>query len=69
MGCNCGSSRRPSGMGTRKPAPAPAPSDGKRASFQLILSSGESFTYGSRLEAEAARIRSGGTGRVVPPKG
>lgn len=44
MGCNCGK---------KKETPK-----GEQQTFRLEFDSGESFVFGSRLEAEAARVRS-----------
>lgn len=50
MGCNCGKKRK---------------KDGGTQQFQLRLPTGESKTYKSRLEAEAARVRAGNRGSIV----
>lgn len=66
MGCNCGGNKpRP----PRPAAPAPAPSkpmQGQTQTFALDLSTGQRFTFGSRLEAEAANVRAGYTGTITP---
>lgn len=68
MGCNCGG-RRPTGWGTVPAAQQAKDADAivkaqaqKKASEEFVLrtTSGRTSVYGSRLEAEAARIRSGG---------
>jgi hypothetical protein len=57
-GCNKGSSK--------DTTPKTEEQSGKtQQSFRLELPTGQSLTYGSRLEAEAARVRSGGGGTVV----
>ena len=53
MGCNCG-------KGKNKPT-APAPSGGP----SVLTASGGSQEFGSKLEADAAKIRAGG-GTVRP---
>lgn len=57
MGCNCGKGKGP--------APVKRPKPGGQQQFQLISPDGSATVYGSRLEAEAARVRSGRTGTVV----
>lgn len=72
MGCtSCGKKARPLGPSSQKntspptkakmkqPAPQP-PMRGKTQSFTLQARDGSMTTYGSRLEAEAARVRAGG---------
>ena len=54
MGCNCGKKKQP-----QQPRPS-----GRQQSFQLELSNGQTFTFGSRLEAQAALIRSGRRGQI-----
>lgn len=54
MGCNCG-------KGKKIPAPAPAPSGGP----SVLTASGQVQEFGSRLEADAAKVRAGG-GTVTP---
>lgn len=39
---------------------------GARQSFSLTTPDRRVQTFGSRLEAEAARVRAGGTGMIVP---
>ncbi len=56
MGCNCGKKRQ-------KPADTKS---GQTESFALIMPDGQSFVFGSLLEAEAARIRAGRRGHVRP---
>jgi hypothetical protein len=38
----------------------------KEQTFVLEMPSGQVFTFGSRLEAMAAKVRSGGRGTVHP---
>lgn len=65
MGCNCGGSRPRPTPATTKEAPEPV-STGQVQSFQLVMEGGRTQVFGSRLEADAARVRAGGRGRVVP---
>lgn len=59
MGCNCSKPNRP--------RPRPASNTAKTTQeFSLISPDGSSKTYGSRLEAEAAFVRSGRRGTVKP---
>jgi hypothetical protein len=67
LGCNCGKNRRqPTGSTaaaappTPPPAPPPPPPTGRTQRFTLTFTSGKTATYGSKLEADAARARSGG---------
>lgn len=64
MGCNCGKSKQ-GPIGAAKPKPDKS-ATGQRQTFRLEFDSGESFDFGSRLEAEAARIRNGRRGQVRP---
>ncbi len=60
MGCNCGKNKK-----STTPAPAPRQSaTGQKQSFRLDLDSGESFEYGSALEARAALVRAGRRGSI-----
>ena len=70
MGCNCGKTKRPAGMrkGNKKDTPnypVPAKATGQRQSFRLTTTDGKTQTFGSRLEASAARVRAGG-GTIRP---
>lgn len=57
MGCNCGK-KKP------KPQPQPAtPASARTATFALQTTTGVQ-RFGSRLEAEAARVRQGGSGVI-----
>jgi hypothetical protein len=63
MGCNCG------GRKTREPAPPvdekeQEASAGLTQSFTLQVPSGQRFVFGSRLEADAMRVRAGGQGTI-----
>lgn len=51
-GCNCRGRSKPTGMGT-KPAP-------RTQKFILQTKDGKTQSFGSQLEAQAARIRAGG---------
>lgn len=72
MPCNCGKKRKPSPQKQRRPAnPNPTPpkeKSGEKQTFILETSSRRKLTYGSRLEAEAANARSGGSGTVYPER-
>lgn len=65
MGCSCRKPKRPAGQ---KPADTKdqEKAKGKTQSFSLRTRSGNVLTYGSKLEAEAANARQGGTGTVTP---
>jgi hypothetical protein len=65
MGCNCGKNKMPAGMTTSRAASAaPAPiAAGSR--WALVLPTGATLSFGSRLEAEAERVRRGGQGTVM----
>lgn len=58
MGCNCGKGKKPAPVKKEQ-------SSGQTQQFRLITPDGSSTVYGSRLEAEAARVRSGRAGTVV----
>jgi len=58
MGCGCNK--------RRKPRPTKPTKDEKAASFELRTASGQTLTFGSRLEAEAAKARRGGAGTIRP---
>lgn len=60
MGCGCG--KRSTKDSTSKQEPKP---QGASAAFRLTLPNGESLVYGSRLEAEAARVRAGRVGTIA----
>lgn len=69
MACNCGK-RAP---GPPPPPPPPPAQTGQTAasgpaataSFSWIPASGDTQRFGSLLEAQAARVRAGGSGRIV----
>jgi hypothetical protein len=65
MGCNCGKNRQSDPPPTGSTPPDPNANQlGKAAtSFSLDTTDGRTLTFGSDLEARAARIRQGG-GRV-----
>lgn len=75
MGCNCGKNKKkqtmPAGFkGGAKQAPKPqgtqsAPAQGRSQSFELRTPQGSTAFYGSKLEAQAARLRAGG-GTIYP---
>jgi hypothetical protein len=70
MACGCQKPKQ-SPYGTvppRDPEPAPEPPKdaGRTQSFKLDMDSGRSLRFGSKLEAEAARVRNGGRGTVRP---
>ena len=48
------------GCSKKVPPPPPPPTQ----SFTLTLPDRRAQTFGSRLEAEAARVRAGGTGQI-----
>mgnify|MGYP000911934271 CR=1 FL=1 len=56
--CNCGKTQPP------PPPPPPTETAAKTQSFSFIPPSGRTQVFGSRLEAEAARIRAGGAGTI-----
>jgi len=66
--CNCGKNRvKPLGpskaqkaSGTPKKGNPVQPAKGRTQSFTLQARDGSTTVYGSRLEAEAARVRRGG---------
>ena len=64
MGCNCGKGKRPrpSDQGGQAPGAASA----RKPTFILADNqTGRTQTFGSRLEAEAAKARAGGLGRII----
>ena len=61
MGCNCGKKKK-----NTTPPPPKQSATGQRQSFRLDLDSGESFEYGSALEARAALVRAGRRGSIRP---
>lgn len=63
--CNCGKKKNTE---TQSPPPPPPPSGltGRTQTFAYVPPSGNAMTFGSRLEADAARVRAGRVGRVVP---
>lgn len=77
MGCNCGGKNKvkaptPLTQAQRQsaqrqqPLPKPKPAKGQQQSFELKTRDGTVEKFGSRLEAEAANVRRGYTGRVIP---
>lgn len=71
MGCGCNKKTRPLGPSkSQKASAAPKkgnpvkPAKGRTQSFTLQARDGSRTVYGSRLEAEAARVRKGG-GTVI----
>lgn len=58
---------QPSGPTAESQAAATANARGVTQSFALQTSTGQRLVYGSRLEAEAARVRAGG-GTIVPQR-
>lgn len=66
MGCNCGKPQRP------RPRPQQGQASGQQQQggtqqFALLSGTGAELSrHGSRLEAEAANVRSGRTGIVKP---
>lgn len=68
MGCNCGKKRQPLGMTNgkgQKGTEGTAKQTGQTQRFVLTETSGKTQTFGSRLEAEAARIRKGRAGTIT----
>ncbi len=70
MPCNCGKSKRDPAAppvtpsSTARPTSVPVTKKlgtGKTQSFSLLLPSGSTESFGSMLEAQAARVRRGGT--------
>lgn len=71
MACNCGRNKRKRVAATNKPKPGTnqdqqQAQQGKTQAFQLITQQGRVVRFGSKLEAEAANIRQGGSGTVRP---
>jgi hypothetical protein len=78
MGCNCGKGKtkasttaapRPTNIVPSKKAPTTSgstigPTSGRTQTFTLLLDSGRTTSFGSRLEAQAALVRSGGFGSI-----
>ena len=64
MGCNCGKNKKP--LGTKAPTPPPDPKGSTKTTqtFALDTPDGATQTFGSRLEAEAARVRAGRVGTI-----
>ncbi len=54
MGCNCGKGKK---SGTKRGGGHSSQDEGQTQTFRLEMPNGQSFVYGSRLEAEAARVR------------
>lgn len=52
--------RKPCNCGGRRGGKRESASGGKRERFTLNTRNGKTLTFGSRLEAEAARVREGG---------
>jgi hypothetical protein len=69
MGCNCGKNRRQQAVAkpvTPPPQPPAQPTaSGATQRFSLLEDSGRTQTFGSRLEADAARARHGGSISVI----
>jgi hypothetical protein len=69
MGCNCGKRTPPTGSNTPATAPTPPPvpvHTPAPATQSFVLTDGaHTQTFGSRLEADAERVRRGG-GSVRP---
>ena len=70
MGCGCGKSKPPAGMTTRVGTESTTTGtettkQGLTQSFRLTMPDGSQEFYGSRLEAEAQRVRSGGVGTIA----
>jgi len=80
VGCNCGKAKRPLAPTKPQPNPAtsanmpvpppngqqttPPPTSGTTQSFALTSPDSRVQTFGSMLEAQAARVRGGGSGRI-----
>lgn len=58
MGCNCGKRR-----GTKRDSSGSDKTQGSTQTFTLVTNDGRTQTFGTRLEAKAAKIRAGG-GRI-----
>lgn len=58
-GCGCGGAKG-SSKGTKR-----EPQQGQEQAFRLTLPDGSTSVYGSRLEADAARVRSGRVGTIT----
>lgn len=71
MGCSCGkkkgSQTLPAGFGKQAPVEelVPKKGSGAKQKFTLQTSSGKTAQFGSKLEAQAARVRAGG-GTIHP---
>lgn len=63
--CNC---NRPKPNANRPRPMSSGVSGGSKQTFSLILKDGTTTSFGSRLEADAANVRSGYQG-IVKPKG
>lgn len=59
--CNCGKKKKTNKTGTTTTTTSKA-----TATFELKPVVGKTMTFGSRLEADAANVRLGNTGRVRP---
>jgi hypothetical protein len=55
MGCNCNKSKKTTNTTEQEES---------TQSFALMTPDSRVQTFGSRLEAEAARVRAGGTGQI-----
>lgn len=65
MACNCSKSRKPAGARKPPATGSGSASSGDKQTFVLEHTSGRAESFGSRLEAAAARVRAGeGTIRV-----
>jgi len=62
MACNCGKRTQPTGFGQSGKSQQEVQREGAKTqqSFTLTDRNGTTSTYGSLLEASAARVRSGG---------
>lgn len=65
MGCNCGGKKKESGPGIGGSS-QPKSGSGGTQSFTLTGPGDRVQSFGSELEANAARVRQGNTGRVAP---
>lgn len=64
MGCNCRNKRRPLGTGRVKSSDDGSKGGGKRG-YSLTTLEGKRVEFGSKLEAQAAKVRQGG-GTIRP---
>lgn len=67
MGCNCGKKRQAQQQAQQSSsAPQSSGQPTTTQSFRLDLEGGRTLMFGSRLEAEAAKVRLGRRGTVSP---